>query len=63
MKYFHSPVVYHVLRYIRFIIQHIVTLPKYDHGPLNIRRPVNNRYPAIYVISCVGEKNDKALNN
>ena len=44
------------------IIQHTVTLPKYGHGALNIPRPcacVVNRYPAIYVISCVGEENDK----
>ena len=44
--------------YIRVIIQHIVTLPKYGHGELNIRRPhITTRYPAIYVISSIGKKN------
>ena len=42
----------------QIIIQHIVTLPKYGHGALNIPNSssVVNRY-SVYVISCVGEKN------
>ena len=39
------------------IIQHIVTLP--GHNALTDSSSVVNRYPAIYVISCVGEKNGK----
>ena len=35
-----------------FIIQHIVTLPKYGHDALDIR----NRYPAVYVASYVGKE-------
>ena len=38
-----------------FIIN-TLALPKYDHGAHN-----NNRYPTIYVISCVGEKTGGAL--
>ena len=37
-----------------FIIQQIVTLSKYGHDALDIR----NRYPAIYVASYVGRKNE-----
>ena len=37
---------------LAFIIQHIVTLPKYGHDALDSR----NRYPAVYVASYVGKK-------
>ena len=40
---------------IPFSIQHIVTMSKYGHSALNIRREAQ-RYPAIYVILCVAEK-------
>ena len=40
--------------YYSFIIQHIVTLPKYGHDALDIR----NRYPAVYVASYVGKKSE-----
>ena len=39
------------------IVQHIVTLP--GHDALTDSSSVVNRYPAIYVISYVGEKNGK----
>ena len=33
-----------------FIIQHIVTMPKYGCDDLIIRRPSEKRYPVIYFI-------------
>ena len=43
---------------IASIIQHIVTMSKYGHSALNIRRTYSTLiYPAIYVILCVAEKN------
>ena len=42
------------------VIQPIATLPKYGHGALNMRHRCSQQiYPAIYVISCVGEKSGK----
>ena len=41
------------------IIQPIVTLPKYGHGEYT--SSAHNGYPAIYIDSCVGEKNGRAL--
>ena len=43
------------------IIQHIMTMSKYGHSALNIRR-VHSQVSAIYVISCVADKNDGVLN-
>ena len=48
------------VRISSFINQHIVTLPKYGHGELNICR--HNRYPAIYVVLvCQGKKQQSAF--
>ena len=48
----------------QFLIQHILTMSKYGHSELNIRRCVLNAddillYRPIYVILCVAEKNDR----
>ena len=40
-----------------FIIQHIVTMSKYGHSALNIRRVYSSLYPAIDVLLCVTAKN------
>ena len=49
-----SAYIFMLMTLISFIIQQIVTLPKYGHDALDIR----NRYPAVYVASYVGRKSE-----